>query len=143
MAAAFECGRQYFYVANMRFAAIMDGALEISAELANNELQTASINRLKNWNNEAFPGKDIDLEKQFPTVDEQKFWSQVFESLAWRVFHRKWGNQETQMWQVGFIYCCHQIALMLTGLVWRTDRLWYPEPADTEGVRPDPMRVQR
>ena len=144
MSGAFASGKSYVYVSNLRFRIILEAAIEVARELANTEPEKKSVVELERWwNEESWPGIGIDLDEQFHTTEEYKLWAQAFESLAWRVFHRKWGNQDDETWQVGFIGSCHVISRMLTELVWKEDRMWWPAQCDTEGIRPDPMRIKQ
>ena len=143
MAGAFMCGKSYVYLSNNRVSALVEGAIEVAQDIAVTETEKDSLARLKNWWDEAWNGIDIDLAERFHTTEEFKLWAQAFESLGWRVFQRKWGNQADETWQVGFIASCHVISRMLTELVWKEDRMWFPAKGDIEGIRPDPMRIQQ
>jgi len=143
MAGAFTCGSQYFYQSNVRCRIMIEGAIEVGREIAVSDVQRAWTDKLEHWwNTESWPGIDIHLQESFPEVEQQRFWSQAFHALAWKCFYRRWGNQENETWQVGFIFGCHAVSLMLASLVWKVDRFWYPRPTDPEGVLPDLMRLQ-
>jgi hypothetical protein len=130
-------------VANRRFATLIEAAIELGTELKDHEFQTEFITRLSQWwQKESFPGISFDFEQKFTTLDERKFWAQVFETLAWRVFHRRWGNQENDTWQVSLITECHVLSTMLMELVWEDERGWYPERGDRDGIRPDPLNLK-
>ena len=144
MAGAFSDGTSYIYLSNVRCRIMIEAAIEVAREMPSNQKEANYIASLERWwNEESWPGIDIDLHERFDTTDERKFWAQIFETLGWRVFHRKWGNQDDETWQVGFISSCHVIARMLTGLVWKEDRMWYPVQGDVDGIRPDPMRIKQ
>lgn len=144
MSGAFASGKSYIYLSNTRCSALITGVIEVARDIATTEGEKASIRELDRWwNEEAWPGIDIDLDERFQTTEEFKLWAEAFESLGWRVFHRKWGNQDNETWQVGFISSCHVIARMLTELVWKEDRMWWPTPGDKDGIRPNPMRIQQ
>jgi hypothetical protein len=123
---------------------MLEGAIEVGRENAADEIQRSYVENLQKWvNTEMWPGIEINFEELFPTTEEQRFWSQTFHTLAQRVYHRRWGNQVDQTWQVHFIAACHLLSLMLCSLVWRAgDRTWFPQPTDVDGIRPDPMRFQ-
>lgn len=143
MASAFGDGHNYFYVSNTRFDTLINFAIEVGSDLAKNDVERNSVARLKNsWEHEFWNGIDIDLDKYFLTIDERKFWAAVFLAIAWRVYHRQIGNQNDSTWQVSVISECRMISLMLTHLVWKEERDWYPEDSLAEGARPDPMRLQ-
>ncbi len=144
MTGAFRCENQYIYLSNVRCRVLIEGAIEIASEMCENDEQRQFVAKLVAWwQTESWPGIDIPLEERFPTLEEQKFWGQVFQSFAWRVFQRRWGNQEDETWQVDFIAECQIISRMLTLLVWRVDRQWYPVRSDIDGIRPDSMRIQQ
>src|SRR3569832_695846 len=144
MAGAFTCDNQYMYLSNVRCSVLIEGAIELASEMCESEEQKQFVAKLNHWwQTESWPGIDIHLEERFPTTEEQKFWGQVFQSFAWRVFQRRWGNQQNETWQVDFNAECQIISLMLTRLVWKADRQWYPVRGDIDGIRPDPMRIQQ
>ena len=143
MSSAFCSGKQYFFQSNVRSRIMLEAAIEVGQDIAANDAERSWVQKLQHWHDhEMWPGHDVELEVMFPSVEEQRFWSQAFHSVAQRVYHRKWGNQEDQTWQVQFITACQFVSLMLTGLVWKVDRNWYPQPLDGEGMRPDPLRIQ-
>jgi hypothetical protein len=144
MAGAISNGSSYIYLSNIRCSVILEAAIEVARDLANTETETVWITRLEQWlNDHAPPGIGINLTERFKTTEERKFWAQAFESLGWRVFHRKWGNEADETWQVGFIASCHIISRMLNELIWMDDRMWMPVPGDHDGIRPDPMRIRQ
>ena len=144
MSGAFTCGKNYLYLSNVRCRVLIEAAIEVATELAVTDEERTSVDRLIRWWKEGtFPGIDLDLDRHFQTMAERKLWAQAFETLGWRVFHRCWGNQENQTWQVGFISHCHVVSRMITSLVWQEDRTWYPANGDEDGMLPDPMRIQQ
>ncbi len=123
MAGSFTCGTQYFYQSNARCHTMVVGVIEVGREIAISDLQRAWADELEHWwNTEAWNGIDIHLEALFPKVEQQRFWAQSFDALAWKCFHRRWGNQDNETWQVGFIFGCHAVSLILTHLVWKVDQ---------------------
>lgn len=143
MASSFSSGSSYIYLSNARAATLIEHALRVGRDLAKTDSEKRSAEKLERWwREESFPGIPIELDKLFTTEEEFKLWAQSFESLAWMVFRREFGNHNEGTWQVGFISSCHVISRMLTELVWKTDRTWYPESGDTVGIRPDPMKIQ-
>ncbi len=144
MASAIQSGKSYIYLSNVRCRILFEAAIDVARDLSNTESEKDSVLSMERWwKEEAWPGIDIELEEHFHTTEEFKLWSQAFESLGWFVFHRKWGNLDDETWQVGFIANCHVIARMLTELVWKVDRTWWPSQGDIDGIRPDPMRIQQ
>ena len=144
MAGAFASGKNYIYLSNVRCDVLIEAVIEVARNIATTDGEKASVAELERWwHEESWPGIDIDLDKRFQTTEEYKLWAQAFESLGWRVFHRKWGKQDNETWQVGFIAHCHVISRMLTELVWKEDRTWWPTQGDKDGMRPDPMRIQQ
>ena len=143
MAGAFTSGSSYINLSNVRCRVLCEAAIDVARDLATTELQIRSVDEFERWwKEDTFPGIDIELAKRFHEADEYKLWSQAFYSLGWRVFNRRWGNQDDDTWQVGFISSCDVISRMLTELVWKTERGWWPAPEDEDGIRPDPMRIQ-
>lgn len=144
MAGSFTSGNSYIYLSNARCSTLIEAAVDVARDFAKTENEKASIAKLERWwKEEAWDGIDIDLTKRFVSTDEYKLWVQTFESLGWRVFHRRWGKQADDTWQVGFIASCHIISRMLTELVWKEDRTWYPMQGGIDGILPNPMRIQQ
>jgi hypothetical protein len=142
VSSAFGDGHNYFYVSNVRFTTLIEFAIEVGSDLALEQSERDSVARLRNsLEHEFWNGFDIDLDKYFPTIEERKFWAAVFLATAWRVFRRQIGNQDNSTWQVPVISECRMISLMLTHLVWKEDRGWYPQDFLADGARPDPMRL--
>ena len=126
---------------------MIEAAIDVARDIAADDTQMSWIATLEQWMaTEVWPGIDLDFEKRFPTIDEQRFWAQAFHSVSQRIYHRNWrptwGSQDDQTWQVQFITACQLVSLMLTSLVWKVDRQWYPEPKDADGIRPEPIRIQ-
>lgn len=142
MSSAFSSGANYIYQSNVRTRVIVEAVIEVAKEIAKSESEIASVTKFESWwNTASYPGCDVELDKLFHSTEEYKLWSQAFQSLAWRVFNRTWDNQSDESWQVDFISACQLCSRMLTALVWKEDRMWYPEKGDVDGIRPDPMRV--
>ncbi len=144
MAGTFSSGTNYIYLSNVRLRVTVEAVVEIAREIAATDEERNYVSQLEDWwAKNGWPGNGIDLDKQFHSTDEFKFWAQAFETLGWRVFYRKWGNHADETWQVGFIASCHVISRMLTEHVRKRDRSWWPEQGDKDGIRPDPMRIQQ
>lgn len=143
MSSSIYSGKSYIYVSNARFATLIEAAVDIGRELAKTETEKASVLEFERWwKQDSWTGIDIELGEHFRTMEECKLWCQVFETLAWRVFERAWGNQKDRSWQVDFIAECHIISTMFLELIWKEERGWYPERGDEEGIRPNSMRIQ-
>lgn len=142
MSSAFGSQSNYIYQSNARSRTIVEAVIEVAREIATSETEIQSVGKFESWLKESHPGRDIEFEKLFQSTEEYKLWAQAFESLAWRVFMRSWGDQSNETWQVDFITVCHIVSRMLTALVWKEDRMWYPVKGDIDGIRPDPMRIR-
>jgi hypothetical protein len=81
---------------------------------------------------QAWPGIGFDLDEQFPSVEEKKFWARVYHDVARRISLRQLGNHEVTFWQSSAIGDAYIIARMLTRAVQGVDNAWRP---DTENVR--------
>lgn len=110
------------YVANRRLDTLIEFALQVGAERG---IGSEFIARLRQFQDEAFPGINFDLKGRFPTLDEQKFWATCFFDVGQRIFLRQLGNQDIDSWQAGAITDAHTIARELLSQVQAADPDWW------------------
>jgi hypothetical protein len=118
---------QYLGVSNQRFSAMLAFAIQIGSEQASCEEERRHVDRLREFEDRAWPGIRFDLDERFPDIAEKKFWAAVFHDLARRIFLRQIGNHETTFWQSSAIGDAYVVARMLTGAVQAVELAWHPE----------------
>jgi hypothetical protein len=125
---------QFLWVSNSRLFNQIDFALQVGGEAARTDAERDSVEKLRQFQQYAWPGIGFDLDERFPTVDEKKFWSRVFHDVARRIFLRQLGNHEVTFWQSSAIGDAYVTARMLTRAVQEIENAWHP---DTENGRED------
>jgi hypothetical protein len=118
---------QFLWVSNQRLSTLLDFALQVSEEAVRSDEERGWFERLRQFESESWPGIDFDLDEQFPTVEEKKFWAPVFHNVARRIFLRQLGNQEITFWQSSAIGDAYIIARMLTRAVQEVELGWASE----------------
>jgi hypothetical protein len=122
--------KQGFFVANKRFSALIDFALEFADGTAQSDAERAFVSQFRADAASFWNGIDLDLEAQFPTLEQQKFWATCFFDLGRHIFLRKIGNQDVTFWQSSTICDAHLIGRMLTEVVRQVENGWVAETAD-------------
>jgi hypothetical protein len=89
MASQISYKDQFFYVSNMRFASLIDFALEVGKNSAQTDAEKSYVSKLKEDSDAFFPGYDFAIEREFPSCDERKFWVRIFFDLAYLIFAEK------------------------------------------------------
>lgn len=121
-------------VANRRLFGLLVGA-----ESADTDTARGWVTKLRESNENAWPGIGLDLAEQFPTAEEKWFWASLYGEVADRIFLRPLGNQEVVTWQSSCIGDAYVIARLLTrsaqhagpGGAWHPDT---PDPSETHHV---------
>ena len=130
MASCVSYNDQFVWMANRRFDAMIEFLLTVATESAGTSEERAMVEKLREASRAFFPGYDLHLEREFPTVEERKFWARCFYNLARAIFLRKVGNQETDFWQSSAIADAYVIARFLTQAVREVEQSWYPATDD-------------
>jgi hypothetical protein len=120
-------GNAYLGVANRRLFALIDFGLQVGAKVAGTETSRGWVAKLAEFNENAWPGIGFDLAERFPSVDEKKFWAQVYHDVAHGIFMRRIGNQEVTTWQSSCIGDAYVITRLLTRAVQQAvSGAWHP-----------------
>jgi hypothetical protein len=136
---------QSLWVSNVRLGALLVFARAVAAEAARSDQERAWVKSLRQFEEEAWPGIDFDLEARFPSLEEKKFWAQVYDEVANRIFLRQIGNQAVTSWQSSAIGDAYVIARMLTRAIHETEHRWHPiadNPAKEEPYNIGPINVR-
>jgi hypothetical protein len=97
MASEIHHGNQSHQVSNGRFSSLMEFGLQVADETARSEEERRWIERFRVFKERAFAGIGLDLNDQFPEVNEKRFWARVYFDVARRIFLRQLGNQEISL----------------------------------------------
>jgi hypothetical protein len=124
-------GDQYLWVSNQRFSALLAFALQVGGEAARTDEQRRYVDRLRQFEGQAWPGIGFDLEEQFPEVAEKKWWASIFHDVARQIFLRRIGHHDVTFWQTSAIGDAYVVARMLTSAVQAVEGAWYPETENT------------
>ena len=116
---------QSVWVSNRRLSTLTTFALQVGGESAQSDVEREWVNKLRKFDEQAWPGIDFDLEERFPSLEEKKFWARIYQDIARRIFLRQLGNQEVTFWQSSAIGDAYAIARMLTRAVQEVDRAWH------------------
>ena len=136
---------QSLWVSNVRLGALLVFAREVAAKMARSDQEREWVKSLRQFEEEAWPGIDFDLEARFPSLEEKKFWARVYDEVANRIFLRQIGNQAVTSWQSSAIGDAYVIARMLTRAIQETERGWHPvadNPAKEEPYNSGPINVR-
>jgi len=122
---------QFLWVSNQRLSLLIAFALQIAEGTACTDEERGWVEKLRWFEDQAWPGVGFDLDERFPTVDEKKFWARVFHDVARRIFLRQLGNHEATFWQSSAIGAAYVTARMLTRAVQEVENSWRPDTEDT------------
>lgn len=132
MASEISLQNQFLWVSNQRLSTLIAFALQVGGETAESDAMRGWVEKLREFETQAFPGVGFDLDERFPAIEEKKFWAQVFHNVARRIFLRQLGNHEVAFWQSSAIGDAYVTARLLTRAVQEIEIAWHP---DTENTR--------
>lgn len=115
---------------NRVFASTMILVTEVARKMAT-EKELPYVKKLEEIAVEGyFPGLCFDIEKDFPTIEEQKFWAKMFYETAREIFERKIGVHEYYFWQSKRIYLIYGTGNLFVKAVKEIEPRWYPDTRD-------------
>lgn len=77
-----------------------------------------------------YPGLCIDIETDFPGIEERKFWAMIFRETAREIFDRKIGTQYYSFWQTQRIYQIYGAGDLFVKAVKEMEPSWFPQTRD-------------
>jgi len=77
-----------------------------------------------------WPGRSIEIETDFPELNEQKFWARLYLDTARAIFDGQVGSQTNRSWQTRMIFVTYSIAQQFISAVHEQERGWWPETKD-------------
>ncbi len=117
-------------VNNRQFSNLVDFAIE-TAEKSAGEDAAAWTERMKKLRDvEFWPGRGIDIEEDFPDVEERKFWARVLYDTARGIFTRSTGHHEHEFWQAQAIHQAYASAILFQDSVREVEPRWSAESID-------------
>lgn len=131
MATEISLNDQFLWVSNQRLASLLSFALVVGSETAGLDAERGWVEKLRHFEEQAWPGIGFDLNEQFPDIEEKKFWTRVFIDVARRIFLRQLGNQEVTFWQSSAIGDAYVTARMLMRAVQESEIAWHPDTEDS------------
>jgi hypothetical protein len=121
---------QFLSVSNQRLSSLIAFALKVGGETARSDAERSWVEKLRQFEEQAWPGIGFDLDERFPGVEQKKFWARVYHDVARGIFLRQLGNHEVTFWQSSTIGDAYVIARMLTHAVQGVENAWHPETED-------------
>ena len=93
--------------------------------------ESSFVERLRTMNDTEFwPGRGIEIETDFPDVNEQKFWCRMFFDTARAIVHGTVGNADHTYWQAQAIHQAYSTALLFEHAVRTVDSDWRADTID-------------
>jgi len=136
MASQISLKDQFLWVSNQRLSTLIGFAVQVGGETAQSVEQRRWVEQLRQFDEQAWPGIDFDLDERFPSIEEKTFWARVFDDLGNRIFLRQLGNQEDTLWQSSAIGDTYIITRMLSHAVQEAKNSCPPgsvNPSENEG----------
>ena len=126
MSSMISLREQLLCVSNHRFASLLEFAVQVAGETAQTAKERDWTEQLHSFAEQAWPGIGFDLDQQFLSLDEKKFWARVFDDLGRRIFLRLIGRHDVTFWQSSAIGDAYIIARMLAKSVQEVELAWHP-----------------
>jgi hypothetical protein len=117
---------QFLWVSDQRLDTLIAFALQVGGETARSEAERQWVEKLRRFDEQAFPGISFDLDQRFPDIEEKKFWARVYHDIARRIFLRQIGNHAETFWQSSAIGDAYITARMPTRAVQEVELAWHP-----------------
>lgn len=116
---------------NRQFSSTMSFIVEVAEKIAN-ESEMPFVEKVKDeMVSNYYPGLCIDIEEDFPKIEERKFWAIVFYETAREIFERKIGVQDYSFWQTQRIYQIYGTGDLFVKAVKEVEPSWLPDTRDS------------
>jgi|GEM_PF-1362906 len=116
---------------NMQFSRLIDFVIQVGRTTAKGSAEERYVDRMSQLHETEFwPGRGIQIEDDFPDIEEQKFWARVFLDTAREIFDRRIGIHEHSFWQAQCIWQAYGAGQLFVAAVRDTDRRWLPDSRD-------------
>jgi hypothetical protein len=122
---------QHIALNNLQFDRLNEMAIEVGRGSGKDSREAAFVERMVRMRGETFwPGRGIDIAKDFPLVEEQEFWSRVLLDTARAIFDRRVGEHENAFWQAQTIWQAYGTGMLFQDAVRRTEPRWSADSLD-------------
>ena len=116
---------------NMQFSSLIEFAIQVGRRTARTGSEERCVDRMHELNETEFwPGRGIQIEDDFPDVEEQKFWARVFLDTAREIFERRVGVHEHSFWQAQRIWQAYGVGKLFIAAVRDSEKGWLPDSRD-------------
>jgi hypothetical protein len=131
MACTIAYGNQSVPLNNHQFGRLIDLAIDVGRVPRTDARENQFVDRMIRMQNETFwPGRGIDLERDFPVLEEQKFWARVFLDTARAVFERRVGIHDQAFWQAQCIWQAYGTGILFQNAVRSKEPAWRADSID-------------
>lgn len=89
MPGCFRFEEQFFYVSSRRFADLLVYGAQVGLKTATDDQERAWANGLRERIQDLCQRSELTIQTDFPSFDERKFWSRVFDDLSYLTFRRE------------------------------------------------------
>lgn len=135
MASCINFKEQRLFLNNMSFARMMEFVLQVAEATARSAEERELVAAFKKRSEDFWPGIGLDVETDFPTVAERKFWARCFHDLARWIFLRKIGKHEVDFWQAADIHTAYAIGNFFMYAAREYDSSFWPDSEDSQLTR--------
>ena len=82
------------------------------------------------FDNEFWPGRGIEIETDFPNLEEQKFWCRMFFDTARAIVHGELKDTKYKYWQASTIYLAYATGRLFEYAVQTVEPKWLADTLD-------------
>lgn len=146
MAHQITFGAEQVRANNMQFSRLFGFAIAVGEGSCRTPADRGHVARMQKLVEEEFwPGRDVELETDFPELAERKFWSRVFYDTARAIFDHKVGVHDHSFWQAQCIWQAFGMGCLFEHAVRSVEPQWSAPSVDrvefdrvVNGREPDP-----
>ena len=115
---------------NRQFSSTMRFVTDVAQKMAKGH-ELSFVHKMKEeMVDNYYPGMCITIEKDFPKIEERKFWARMFFETAREIFERKIGIQDYSFWQSERIYQIYGAGNLFAKAVRDDEPKWIPDIRD-------------
>jgi len=143
MSTCISSREQYVWVSNKRFNTLILFAIEVGQKMASTELEQSFVQSLQETYKNFIGGFDFEMENEFTSLDEKKFWARIFSDVASSIFRREIGNQSVFDWQPSAIGDAYILSRLLLAAIREEELGWHWSiPSLEDGNDKDNMNLR-
>ena len=102
-----------------------------SAQSSCSKIEISYVERLQEmFDNEFWPGRGIEIETDFPNLEEQKFWCRMFFDTARAIVHGELKDTKYKYWQASTIYLAYATGRLFEYAVQTVEPKWLADTLD-------------